>query len=94
MVFIYLFIIILKNEFGLGGTVVQCYREVLVFDVFVQGMRRVFLDVDDISVDVPTASALLEKIVNKLKASGTVSDELAAELPSRSDCKNHTIECA
>jgi len=46
-------------------------------------MRRMFMDIDDISVDVPSALTLLEQIVSKLKASGTLSDELAAELPSR-----------
>ena len=48
-----------------------------------QGMRRMFMDIDDISVDVPSALTLLEQIVGKLKATGTLSDELAAELPSR-----------
>jgi len=51
--------------------------------VAVQGMRRMFSDIDDISVDVPSAPTLLEQIVGKLKTAGTLSNELAAELPSR-----------
>ena len=50
----------------------------------VQGMRRMFMDIDDISVDVPSAPTLLAQIVTKLKAAGTLSDELATELHSRS----------
>ena len=42
------------------------------------------MDINDISVDVPSAMTLLEQIVNKLKAAGAVSDELAAQMPSRS----------
>jgi len=42
------------------------------------------MDIDDISVDVPSAMMLLEQIISKLKAAGTLSLELAAELPSRS----------
>jgi len=54
-------------------------------------MGRIFADIDDISVDVPSAMALLEQIISKLKAAGTLSDELAAELPSRSAFVGHTI---
>jgi len=50
----------------------------------VQGMRRMFVDIDDISVDVPSAPTLLEQMVSKLKAAGTLSDQLAAEMHSRS----------
>lgn len=50
---------------------------------FDKGMRRMFSDIDDISVDVPSAPTLLEQIVGKLKTAGTLSNELAAELPSR-----------
>jgi len=50
-----------------------------------------FLDIDDISVDVPSAPTLLEQIVSKLKTAGTLSDELAAELPSRSACIDHIL---
>jgi len=50
----------------------------------VQGMRRMYADIDDISVDVPLAPTLLDQIVKKLKAGGTMSDKLAAELHSRS----------
>ena len=46
-------------------------------------MRRMFSDIDDISVDVPSAPTLLEQIVGKLKTAGTLSNELAAEMPSR-----------
>jgi len=42
-----------------------------------------FADIDDISVDVPSAPALLHQIVTKLSAAGTLSQELAAELLSR-----------
>jgi len=52
-------------------------------DIAVQGMRRIFADIDDISVDVPSAMTLLEQIMSKLKATGSLSDELAAELPSK-----------
>jgi len=51
--------------------------------ISVQGMRRIFTDIDDISVDVPSAMTLLEQIISKLKAAGILSDELAAELPSK-----------
>jgi len=50
----------------------------------VQGMRRMFVDIDDISVDVPSAPMLLQQIISKLKAVGALSDQLAAELHSRS----------
>jgi len=43
-----------------------------------------FVDIDDISVDVPSAPTLLEQMVSKLKAAGTLSDQLAAEMHSRS----------
>jgi len=56
-----------------------------------QGMRRIFMDIDDVSVDVPSALTLLEQIVSKLKAAGTLSDELAAELPSRSVYVIHVL---
>ena len=51
------------------------------------------MDIDDISVDVPSALTLLEQIVSKLKAAGTLSDELAAELPSRSVYADHVLYC-
>jgi len=50
---------------------------------YVQGMRRMYADIDDISVDVPSAVTLLEQLVSKLKLAGTLSEDLAAELPSR-----------
>jgi len=43
-----------------------------------------FVDIDDISVDVPSAPMLLQQIISKLKAVGALSDQLAAELHSRS----------
>jgi len=57
-------------------------------------VRRLFLDIDDISVDVPSALTLLEKMISKMKAAGTVSNELAAELPSRLECMQRvTVKC-
>jgi len=50
-----------------------------------------FADIDDISVDVPSAPMLLQQIVTKLKTAGTLSAELADELHSRSACIQLTI---
>jgi hypothetical protein len=51
----------------------------------VQGMKRLFGDIDEISVDVPAAHVLLQQIVNKLRVRGVMNDELARCMPQRFD---------
>jgi programmed cell death protein 4 len=56
---------------------------VLTPDQFEKGMKRMFADINDISVDVPSAGTLLDQITSKLHAVGILSDELLHELQSR-----------
>ena len=49
-----------------------------------QGVHRIYEDMPDICIDVPTAYTLLERIANKLHAAGVMSDSLMKDLPSRS----------
>ena len=51
--------------------------------VVVKGMRRMYADIHDITVDVPSASTLLEQLVAKLQTAGIIPDQLAKELPAR-----------
>jgi len=48
-----------------------------------KGMRRMYADIHDITVDVPSASTLLEQLVAKLQTAGIIPDQLAKELPAR-----------
>jgi hypothetical protein len=46
-------------------------------------MKRLFGDIDEISVDVPAGHLLLQQLVSKLRAQGVLNNELAMCMPSR-----------
>jgi programmed cell death protein 4 len=56
---------------------------VITPDQFEKGVRRMYADIDDISVDVPAACSLLEQLVTKLLTAGIISEQLYQEQSAR-----------
>lgn len=56
---------------------------VITPDQFRKGVKRVFADMPEICLDVPSAYALLERLGNKLHAEGIMAEDLHKEMPVR-----------
>ena len=52
-------------------------------DVVFQGIKRIYEDMPDICIDVPTAYSLLERFGNKMFDMGILNEELAKDMPNR-----------
>jgi hypothetical protein len=48
-----------------------------------QGIKRLYGDIDEICLDVPAGHVLLEQIVNKLHSQNVLSSDLALAMPAR-----------
>lgn len=56
---------------------------VVTVDQFERGIKRLYVDIHDISVDVPAAYTLLDTLANKLHSKHVLGDSLMKDLPSR-----------
>lgn len=61
-----------------------CETVVITYDQLKMGFNRLFAVLPDISLDVPNANAILDKILNKGHAKGFVSEDIMEMAPNRS----------
>jgi len=63
---------------------IKCLMFILVFDnYFSQGFDRVFDVLDDISIDVPLAPAVLERFLDKCINAGFLKRNMLQKIPTR-----------